>query len=94
MEISLEFSGIARIVTGQRQATLALDSKTTFRELIRMLAEKYPSLVGEVIKPDGETLYPSNMLNLNGKRMVQLAQMDESPQHGDRVILMSVLAGG
>jgi len=94
MQVSVEFSGIARVVTGERQVFLTLKESTTFRELLHILAVKYPSLIGEVIKADDETLYPSNMLNLNGKRMVQPAQMDNAPQHDDRIILMSVLAGG
>ena len=64
------------------------------RDVLRILADQYPALIGDVLQPDGETLYPSNMLNLNGKRMIQPLQMDHSPQAGDHIILMSVLAGG
>ena len=94
MNVSVEFSGIARVVTRVRKISLNLNEETTFRELVRMLGNKYPAMIGEVIKSDGETLYPSNMLNLNGKNMIRPAQMDDCPQDGDRVILMSVLAGG
>ncbi len=42
---------------------------------------------------DYTSLQSSNMLNLNG-RHGQSDQMDESPSDGDRLILMSILAGG
>lgn len=94
MNITVEFSGIARIVTGTRQVTLEVSDGTTFRQVVRLLGQRYPQLVGEVIHADGETLQASNMLNVNGKRMVQPSQMQASPEDGDRLILMSVLAGG
>jgi molybdopterin converting factor small subunit len=94
MHISVEFAGIARVVTGERQTALTLDAGTTYREILRVLSVKYPTLIGEVLKSDGVTLFPSNMLNRNGKRMIQPSQMNDVPQDGDRLILMSVLAGG
>ena len=94
MNVVVEFNGVARVVTGVRQLPLSLDEGTTFRDLVRLLGAKFPSMIGQVIQPDGETFYPSNMLNLNGKQMIQPSQMHNSPQDGDRVILMSVLAGG
>jgi len=47
-----------------------------------------------VIQPDGETLQTPNILNLNARRMIQASQMDDSPSDGDRIILMSISAGG
>jgi len=51
-------------------------------------------MIGNVIKPDGETLHPPNIFNLNAKHMIQPNQMDACPSDGDWVILMSVSAGG
>lgn len=94
MQVSVEFMGVARVVSGIKQVTLTLEEGTTFRQIVRLLGQKYPQLIGEVIQPDGETLHASNMLNLNGRRMIQPAQMDTTPSDGDRLILMSILAGG
>ena len=62
--------------------------------LARASREAYPELVGDVIHPSYASLKASNMLNVNGKRMIQPSQMDECPQDGDRLIMMSILAGG
>lgn len=94
MNVLVEFNGVARVVAGVRQLPLTLSEATTFRDLVRLLSVKFPTLIGQVIQPDGETFYPSNLFNINGKRMIRAAHMHESPQEGDRVILMSVLAGG
>ncbi|HOU15705.1 MAG TPA: MoaD/ThiS family protein [Anaerolineae bacterium] len=94
MQIQVEFTGIPRIVTGVKQVPLEFQDGTTFREIVRYLGTRYPKMVGEVLQPDGETLQPSNMLNLNGRRMIQPTQMDDGPSNGDRLILMSILAGG
>lgn len=73
---------------------LTLKEGATFRDVVRTLARRYPKMTGDVIQPDGETMQPPNILNLDGRRMIQPHQMDESVDDGDRVILMSMSAGG
>lgn len=94
MNIQMEFTGVSRVVTGEKKVPLDLDDGTTFRDIVRILGVRYPQLIGEVLHVDGETLQASNMLNLNGKRMIQPVHMDDRPSDGDRLILMSILAGG
>ena len=94
MQVSVEFNGIFRILTKTSHLTLDLAPGTTFREIIELLSERYPILAGEVIDSEDGALIDSNGLSLNGKRMIQPAELDEAPQEGDRLIFMSVLAGG
>lgn len=94
MEVSVEFAGLSRVITHDRRLSLTLDSEATYRDILHVLANRYPDLVGNVIHPSLESLQSSNMLNLNGKHMISVNQMDTSPSEGDRIILMSVLAGG
>jgi molybdopterin converting factor small subunit len=94
MQVLIEFMGVARIVSGVKQVTLELEEGTTFRQIVRLLGQRYPKLLDEIIQADGETLRASNMLSLNGRRMIQPTQMDDVPSDGDRLILMSILAGG
>jgi len=94
MELMVEFAGLARVHTRVPRFTLKLDERATFRQILRMLGDRYPELVGSVIGPGLDSLQPSNMLNLNGKYMIQPSQMDQCPNQGDRLILMSILAGG
>ncbi len=94
MNVTVEFAGLARVLTRQPRISLQLEEGTTFRQILEELGKRHPELVGEVIHPNFASLKSSNMLNVNGKRMIQPEQMDQSPEEGDRLILMSILAGG
>jgi molybdopterin converting factor small subunit len=94
MRVHIEFLGVSRLAIGLKEIALDLEKGTTFREIVRMLGTRYPALLGNVIQPDGETLQPPNILNHNARRMVQASQMDDGPSDGDRIILMSMSAGG
>jgi molybdopterin converting factor small subunit len=94
MRVHVEFLGVSRLVTGVREIDLDVKQGTTFRDLVRLLSTKYPGMIGDVIQPDGETLQYPNALNHNARRVIQESQMDESPSDGDRIIIMSISAGG
>ena len=94
MRIHLELFGLSRIAAGTKELALELEENTTFRDIVRLLSTEYPDMIGNVIKPDGETLHPPNIFNLNAKRMIRPNQMDEGPGDGDRIVLMSISAGG
>ncbi len=94
MRVQIELLGLARLVSGERKVSLDIEPGTTFRDIVRMLAGKYPEMIGNVIRPDRATLQEPNIFNLNARRMIQAAQMDESPGENDRIILMSMSAGG
>jgi hypothetical protein len=94
MRVHIEFLGLSRFAAGAKEITIDVDEGTSFLDIVRMLGSRYPDMIGNIIRPDGETLHPPNILNLNAKRMIQPHQMDEGPSDGDRIILMSVSAGG
>ncbi|MBN2005863.1 MAG: MoaD/ThiS family protein [Anaerolineae bacterium] len=94
MNVLVEFTGVARVLAGTQSVSLDLQDRVSFQDIVQHLGATYPVLVGQVIQPDGRTLYPSNFFNLNGKRMLKPTQMHESPQNGDHIVVMSILAGG
>jgi molybdopterin converting factor small subunit len=94
MRIQVEFLGVSRLETGVKEMALVVEKGATFRDIVRVLGTRYPALIGNVIQPDGETLQVPNILNHNAKQMVQASQMDDGPSDGDRIILMSMSAGG
>ena len=94
MRVHLEFLGLSRLATGLKTTSLELDEGATFNDVVRVLAAAYPTLIGNVIQSDGETLQAPNVFNLNTRQMIQEAQMNTSPSDGDLVILMSMSAGG
>lgn len=94
MHLQLELFGLSRLAAGVKKVSLDLEEGTTFRDIVRLLSTKYPEMIGNVIQPDGETLQTPNIFNLNARQMIQPNQMDECPGDGDRIILMSMSAGG
>lgn len=94
MELTVEFIGLARMLTRTPHFTLQFTEERTYRQIIETLGRRFPELVGHVISPGLKELESSNMLNLNGQHMIQPSQMDNCPKTGDRLILMSIMAGG
>lgn len=94
MRIQVEFLGLARLVSGEREISLDVQEGTTYQDIVRLLADKYPEMIGNVIRPDRKTLQEPNIFNLNARRMIQTKHMDQSPGENDRIILMSMSAGG
>ena len=94
MQVHVEFLGLSRLVSGKKQISLEIEADTTFRDIVGILADRYPEMIGNVIRPDRKTLQEPNIFNLNARKMVQAAQMDTVPSENDRIILMSVSAGG
>lgn len=94
MNINIEFIGISRILTGTSHYSCKVPENSTFHEIVKLIAKKYPKLVGQVIRPDGLDLFPSNLFSVNGSKMIKPGDMDQKPVDGDRLILMSILAGG
>jgi len=94
MQIYIEFLGLSRLTTGEREIELSVNSGTTFQDIVRILAQRYPALLENIIQPTGDILYEPNIFNVNSQRMIQEHEMDGVPQSGDRIILMSISAGG
>ena len=94
MRVQFELFGLPRLIAGEKILILSLKQDATFRDAVQALAQKYPDMIGEVIQVDGETLQPPNILNLNGRRMIQPDQADETIKDGDTIVLMSMSAGG
>lgn len=94
MKVNIEFTGMSRILTGQQDCVLSLEPGNSLREIIIELANQYPALKGEVIEKDGRNLIPTNLFSLNGQKILHENNLDFTPQDGDKLILLSLLAGG
>ncbi len=94
MNVDIEFTGVSRVLTGQPGCSLALNPRDTIREVIIDLGKKYPALVGDIIAKDGQNLIATNVFSLNGKKILHESDLQFQPQDGDKLILLSLLAGG
>jgi hypothetical protein len=94
LNVTIEFNGIARSITGQSEITLKIPKASTYRDLIKLLAVKYPGLIDILIAPDGETFLSSTMFVINGDLAFPAMVMENSPGEGEHIHLMSVITGG
>ncbi len=94
MKISIEFTGIAREFTGAAEMEFEVPAAATYRDLVRLLADRFPGLVGILIDPNRESFLSSNMFVINGDLAYPAMIMDERPADGERIALMSVITGG
>jgi hypothetical protein len=94
MKITVELTGLARAITGQKILAYDLPPTVTYRDLVRLLGQSFPQLIGLLIDQDGVTFLSSNLFIINGDMATPAMIMDESPREGDHLILMSVITGG
>ncbi len=94
IQVLVEFTGISRVLTGKTEYQLPLVDGAAMIDVVRAIGCKFPPLVGEVIEKDGETLIPTNLFSINGKNILNEKQLHYQPKDGDRLILLSLLAGG
>jgi molybdopterin converting factor small subunit len=94
MNITVEFPGGGRAMTGTREVTLSLPDSATYRDVVRRLAQMYPRLVGAIIAANGNSLLSAMIFNRNGEESILPAMLDQSPREGDRLILMFFIVGG
>ncbi|MBM3187725.1 MAG: MoaD/ThiS family protein [Chloroflexi bacterium] len=92
MNLTVEFLGLSRRLAQAKEALVTTHDRATFRDLLRILAERHPALLGPVIVPDSYDLVSAYMLNINGRRAV--TDLDTPAHDGQRILLMFVEAGG
>jgi hypothetical protein len=94
LKITIEFTGIAKMITSAGEIEVEVSEGSTYRDLVRLLAGKFPGLIGILIDKDGETFLSSNMFVINGDLAYPAMIMDNSPSRGEHISLMSVITGG
>ena len=94
IQVIVEFTSISRMLTGQTESLLKVRPGTTYADIISLLGQQFPALVGQIIDKNRNSFIPSNLFSLNGQKILQESDMNLSPKNGERLILVSLLAGG
>ena len=94
MRVVVEFTGVARMLTEQSSVDLELAPNDTLQQVIISLARQFPALIGEVFEKGGDSLIPTNVFSLNGEKIIHENELTFKPEDGDKLILLSLLAGG
>jgi hypothetical protein len=94
LTVVVEFTGLSKVITGTAQTTLTMPKGSSYRDLIRHLAEIYPPLIGILIAGDGETFLSSNMFIIDGDYANPAMVINDPIKDGEHLHLMSVITGG
>ena len=94
MKITIEFTGISKAIANTGEVELVMPEQSSYRDLLKKLADTYPGLVGILIDHDRENFLSSNMFVINGDLASPAMIMEDSPADGERISLMSVITGG
>ena len=93
MQVHVEFQGVSRVAAGTKETVLELAEGTTYNDIVHQLGQQFPGLIGSVIYSEGDT-FDASFLDQTSKRIIPQNRMNECPRDGDRITLMSILAGG
>jgi hypothetical protein len=88
----VEFLGPARLLAGVKQAPLTVPADARLADLIPLLAERFPSLVGHVLDLERRRLNEGYIFNVNGRTFAPTLDVRLTPD--DRVLLLASTAGG
>jgi hypothetical protein len=94
MQVTVEFTGLARHILQRKEINVSLVEQTTYMDIVRQLAKDHPQLIGLLINADGETLMSGNVMVINGDLATPAMVMHDHPNPGDRLIIMSLVTGG
>lgn len=94
MNVTLEFSGLAKILSGRNTLEMPLPEGATYRDIVKGLAKRYPAFINILIAPDKENFLSSTMLVINGDLVNPVMILDQAPADGENLHLMSVITGG
>jgi molybdopterin converting factor small subunit len=96
LKVIVEYLGyIKKKLDIDKSETIKLEKKTSVRELLIILANKYGKIFKKsVFDPQDEELKPYHMVSVNGLLLNQLAGMNTILKDNDKVILMPIVSGG
>jgi hypothetical protein len=92
MLVKIEFLGLARRLTGEKRAEVEVPNEATLRDVVRALAIRFPSLLGQVIVPQTFDLISPYFFNVGGR--LAATTLEAPADNAEPLVLMSLEAGG
>jgi len=92
VRITVEFLGLARRLTGERQTEFQIHNSAALRDIVVLLAERFPSLLSQIIVPQTYDLISPYYFNVGGR--FAATDLETSVDGNQPLILMCLEAGG
>lgn len=94
MKVFVELNGMPREIAGSEMIELTVPAGATYEGVVAGLAALKPQLVGILIDQDGRTFLSSNMFIRNGDMAQPAMIMNEVPEDGEHLTIISPITGG
>ena len=92
MELTVEFFGLPRRLSGAKETKVEVPQGATLRDVVHVLAAQFPSFLGDLIDPQTYQLREPYFFNIDARRVAKT--LDYEPKAGERLLLLFVEAGG
>ncbi|UCH01334.1 MAG: MoaD/ThiS family protein [Candidatus Bathyarchaeota archaeon] len=92
MNITVELYGVARYLTQIKEIDLTLKDDASLHDLVTVLVERYPQLLGRVISLQTHMTVKTFKFNINGTYMAD--DLNMKLQEADHVLLFPIDGGG
>jgi molybdopterin converting factor small subunit len=92
MQLTVEFFGLPRRLSGAKQTTVDVKRGATLRDVVAALAKEFPSFLGDLIDPHTYNLHEPYFFNIDARHVPR--SLDYQPKEGERLLLLFLEAGG
>tara|TARA_B100000029_G_scaffold235772_1_gene232904 strand:+ start:8125 stop:8412 length:288 start_codon:yes stop_codon:yes gene_type:complete len=92
INIKIEFFGRARMLSELNSFETTVNKEITKKELIPLIAKKYPKLIGEIIQENKCELKKSYNIGINGIK--NPSENELNLNNNDSILIFSSQAGG
>ncbi|KPL18448.1 MAG: hypothetical protein AMJ93_13835 [Anaerolineae bacterium SM23_84] len=92
MELTVEFFGLPRRLSGVKQTTVRVEKGATLRDVIAALAGQFPAFLGELVDPETYDLVEPYFFNIDARYVPP--NLEFQPKEGQRLLLLFLEAGG
>jgi molybdopterin converting factor small subunit len=92
MELTVEFFGLPRRLSGVKQTTVRVEEGATLRDVVAALAGQFPAFLGELVDPETYDLVEPYFFNIDARYVPP--NLEFEPKEGQRLLLLFLEAGG
>ena len=92
MELRVEFFGLPRRLSGEKEATVQVREGATLRDVVVALTQRFPAFLGELVNPQTHDLVEPYFFNIDARYVPR--SLEHQPKEGQRLLLLFLEAGG
>lgn len=92
MKIFVELFGLAWRLSGTKETAVDVKPQATLRDVLVVLGQRFPALMGELIVSDSYDLQGSYLINVDG--LYVPSSLEEPVYDGERLVLMFASSDG